>query len=54
MIHNSSLYHDDIIDGASIRRNKECAYLKYDKKSAIIAPIFITSQWFIKKWLNAI
>lgn len=35
--HNFSLMHDDIMDQASLRRNKETVHIKYNKNTAILS-----------------
>lgn len=37
LVHTATLLHDDIIDGARVRRGRLAAHLKYDAHSAILA-----------------
>ncbi|HOO85231.1 MAG TPA: polyprenyl synthetase family protein [Prolixibacteraceae bacterium] len=37
MFHNFTLLHDDMMDGASMRRNKETIHIKYSNNTAILS-----------------
>ena len=37
MYHTSSLYHDDVIDKAELRRNRDSVNLKWGQKSSVMA-----------------
>ena len=44
MIHTASLFHDDVIDGAKIRRGSETANKKYGNKMAVLAGDYLLSK----------
>ncbi len=46
LIHTATLLHDDIIDGAEIRRGKESAFKKYGLKSTLVAGDFLFIKAF--------
>lgn len=46
LIHTATLLHDDIIDGAEIRRGKESAYKKFGLKSTLVAGDFLFIKAF--------
>lgn len=46
LIHTATLLHDDIIDGAEIRRGKESAYKKYGLKTTLVAGDFLFIKAF--------
>lgn len=46
LIHSASLLHDDIIDGAAVRRGKDSAFRKYGLGNALVAGDFIFSRAF--------
>lgn len=46
LIHTATLLHDDIIDGADIRRGKESAFKKYGLKSTLVAGDFLFIKAF--------
>ena len=37
MYHTSSLYHDDVIDKAELRRNRDSVNVKWGQKSSVMA-----------------
>jgi len=46
LIHTATLLHDDIIDGAEIRRGKESAYKKFGLKSTLVTGDFLFIKAF--------
>ena len=46
LIHTATLLHDDIIDGAEIRRGKESAFKKFGLKSTLVAGDFLFIKAF--------
>lgn len=46
LIHTATLLHDDILDGAEIRRGKESAYKKFGLKATLIAGDFLFIKAF--------
>lgn len=46
LIHTATLLHDDIIDGAEIRRGKESAFKKYGLTSTLVAGDFLFIKAF--------
>ncbi|MBI4529572.1 MAG: polyprenyl synthetase family protein [Deltaproteobacteria bacterium] len=46
LIHTATLLHDDIIDGADIRRGKESAYKKFGLKATLVAGDFLFIKAF--------
>jgi geranylgeranyl pyrophosphate synthase len=46
LIHTATLLHDDIIDGAEIRRGKESAYKRFGLKSTLVAGDFLFIKAF--------
>jgi octaprenyl-diphosphate synthase len=46
LIHTATLLHDDIIDGAEIRRGKESAYKKFGLKCTLVAGDFLFIKAF--------
>ncbi len=46
LIHTATLLHDDIIDGAEIRRGKVSAYKKFGLKSTLVAGDFLFIKAF--------
>ena len=46
LIHSASLLHDDIIDGAAVRRGKDSPFRKYGLANALVAGDFIFSRAF--------
>lgn len=46
LIHTATLLHDDIIDGAEVRRGKESAYKKFGLKSTLVAGDFLFIKAF--------
>lgn len=46
LIHTATLLHDDIIDGAEIRRGKESAYKKFGLKATLVTGDFLFIKAF--------
>jgi len=46
LIHTATLLHDDIIDGAEIRRGKESAYKRFGLKATLVAGDFLFIKAF--------
>lgn len=46
LIHTATLLHDDIIDGAEVRRGKESAYKRFGLKSTLVAGDFLFIKAF--------
>ncbi len=46
LIHTATLLHDDIIDGAEVRRGKESAYKKFGLKATLVAGDFLFIKAF--------
>jgi octaprenyl-diphosphate synthase len=46
LIHTATLLHDDIIDGAEVRRGKESAYKKFGLKSTLVTGDFLFIKAF--------
>ncbi len=46
LIHSASLLHDDIIDGARVRRGKDSAFRKFGMANALVTGDFIFSRAF--------
>ncbi len=46
LIHSASLLHDDIIDGARVRRGKDSAFRKFGLANALVTGDFIFSRAF--------
>jgi octaprenyl-diphosphate synthase len=46
LIHTATLLHDDIIDGAEIRRGKESAYKRYGLKKSLVTGDFLFIKAF--------
>ncbi len=44
LIHNASLFHDDVIDDSKFRRGKETFLYKYDSKVSILSGDFLLSK----------
>ena len=47
MIHNSSLLQDDIIDNASVRRNRPTAHTIHGDTKTTILPLFIVGRAYV-------
>lgn len=43
-IHNSSLLHDDLIDGSKMRRSRRTAWLKFSPSQAVLAGDYMLSK----------
>lgn len=46
LIHTASLLHDDVIDQASVRRDKDSAHIRWSNKIAILTGDYLLSQAF--------
>ena len=43
-LHTATLLHDDLVDGASLRRNKPAAYLKWGNSIAVLVGDFLLAR----------
>lgn len=43
IIHNASLYHDDIFDDANTRRDEQTAHLWFGLHKTILVPVVLAS-----------
>ncbi len=46
LLHNATLLHDDVIDGASVRRGRKAANVVYGNKATVLAGDFINTKAF--------
>jgi octaprenyl-diphosphate synthase len=46
LLHTATLLHDDVIDGASLRRGKKCANIVWENKASILVGDFLNARVF--------